>query len=290
MMNPWIQAARPKTLAAAVAPIAVGAAEASRVAVFEAWPVAACLAFAFLVQIGTNMSNDYFDHIKGADGADRTGPERMVASGKVAPRAMLRASVAVFAMAFLVGLSLVSLRGWELLIVGILSILLGYGYTGGPYPLAYHGLGDLFVILFFGLVATGGTYYVLSGEVDGPVLLLGGSLGLLANNILVVNNYRDVESDRRAGKMTLVARFGRRFGVAQYSLQFVGAIALVAVHYYYVRNPWVFLVCATLPLGWRTSQVLGRTHGEALNRLLGRSALILLLVGGTLAVAIAAGG
>lgn len=278
-LKSWIEATRPKTLAAAVVPIMVGAAEAYRQGSFAWFPVLICLAFALLVQIGTNMANDYFDHAKGADTEERVGPERMVSSGRIQPKTMLVATLAVFLLAFLIGLSLVSYRGWELLIVGIVSILFGYAYTGGPYPLAYHGLGDIFVIVFFGLVATGGTYYVVVGNLTPNVLLLGGSLGLLANNILVVNNYRDLVTDEKANKRTLVVRYGRSFALLQYVAQLMGANALLCV--YAVKSGAYFALTSIvlLPLGILSWQRLPALRGRELNPLLGQTARLLLLFG-----------
>ena len=289
MMQDWIAAARPKTLPAAVVPILVGAAESYRLGALHAWPVGVCLVFALLVQIGTNMANDYYDHVRGADGADRVGPERLVAAGKIAPRAMLWASLGVFAAAFLVGLNLVAYRGWELLVVGVVSIVFGYGYTGGPFPLAYRGLGDVFVVVFFGLVATMGTVYVGTGVLGLPSAAVGLALGLLANNILVVNNYRDVETDLRAGKRTLVARWGRGFGRAQYWGQLVGAGLALVAYAALVGSGWPLMGLAALVLSVRIAAALGRTRGAALNGLLAKSAGALLLFGLLAAVGVVVG-
>ncbi|MEM9160155.1 MAG: 1,4-dihydroxy-2-naphthoate polyprenyltransferase [Verrucomicrobiota bacterium] len=279
MLKDWIEAARPKTLAAAVVPIAVGAAEAYRFGIFNWWPVFVCLAFALLVQIGTNMANDYYDFVKGADGEDRLGPERLVSSGRIQPKAMFWVSIAVFAIAFLVGLNLVWYRGWELLAVGLISIVFGYGYTGGPFPLAYHGLGDVFVILFFGLIATMGTFYVLVGVIEWPVALLGGALGLLANNILVVNNYRDRETDAAAGKRTVIVRRGAAFGIRQYRIQFDAAFVLIGVFAAMKQAWWVCLAFAILPLGFKLMGDLKKTEGKALNGVLAKTAALLLVTG-----------
>ncbi|EDY80589.1 1,4-dihydroxy-2-naphthoate octaprenyltransferase [Verrucomicrobiia bacterium DG1235] len=279
MIGDWIEAARPKTLPAAVVPIMVGAAEAKRMGIFDWWPVAICLVFALLVQIGTNMANDYFDHIRGADTSDRVGPERLVASGRIEPKRMLWVSLAVFLLAFLVGLNLVSYRGWELLVVGVVSIIFGYGYTGGPFPLAYRGLGDVFVIFFFGLVATMGTVYVITGSLTLSSAFLGAALGLLANNILVVNNYRDRETDRVAKKMTLIARWGLSFGLAQYRVQLMLSFLAIAV---YVSRTGELAHAApflALPLGYRLASSLEKTQGKELNALLAKTAGLLLLVG-----------
>jgi 1,4-dihydroxy-2-naphthoate octaprenyltransferase len=222
----WLSAARPRTLPAAVAPVLVGCALAWRADTFTAPAAAACLVFALLIQIGTNFANDYYDYIQGADTAERVGPRRAVAAGWVRPAAMRAAMAGVFAAAFLTGLTLLPYGGWPLLAVGVASILCGIAYTGGPYPLGYHGLGDLFVFLFFGLVAVGATYFVQAGAVSVESLLAGAGVGALAANILVVNNYRDVETDVKAGKRTLVVRWGRRFARCQFAFSHALALAV----------------------------------------------------------------
>lgn len=213
----WIEATRPRTLPAAVAPVLVGTALAWRVDAVN-WPAAAaCLGFALLVQIGTNFANDYYDAQKGADTPERVGPRRAVASGLVKPGVMRAAMIGVFAAAFLLGLTLLAFGGWPVLVLGVLSIVCGVAYTGGPYPLAYHGLGDVFVFIFFGLVAVSATAYVQIGELSVAALMAGAGVGALATNILVANNYRDVETDEKAGKRTLLVRWGRPYGRTQFA-------------------------------------------------------------------------
>lgn len=221
----WFEATRPRTLPAAVAPVLVGTALAWRADSFV-WPAAlACLGFALLIQIATNFANDYYDFVKGADTAERVGPRRAVASGLVKPGTMKLVTAATFAAAFLVGLCLLPYGGWPLLVIGIASVVCGYAYTGGPYPLGYNGLGDIFVFIFFGLIAVGATAFVQTGAVTADLWIAGAGVGGLAANILVVNNYRDVETDQKAGKRTLVVRFGRPAA----RLQFVAAHALAAL-------------------------------------------------------------
>lgn len=229
MSNPtagchWLEAARPKTLPAAVIPVMVGTALAAAHHSANYVSAAICLAFALLVQIGTNFANDYFDFVQGADTPERVGPRRAVAAGLIAPRTMLVAMWLVLGLAFAVGLLLVREGGWMLLPIGVVSILCAIAYTGGPFPLGYNGLGDLFVFVFFGLVAVCATFYVQVGVVPPDVTSCAAAVGLLAANILVANNYRDAETDAKAGKKTLVVRFGRRFAVWQYGLS-----ALVAL-------------------------------------------------------------
>lgn len=225
----WFEAARPKTLPAAVIPVLIGTAFAQAAGTASYGQAAICLAFSLLVQIGTNFANDYFDFVQGADTHERVGPRRAVAAGLVAPRTMLLATTAVLAAAFAVGLLLVAEGDWILLPIGVVSIVCAIAYTGGPYPLGYNGLGDVFVFVFFGLVAVGATFYVQAHVVTAPVLAAATAVGLLAANILVANNYRDVETDAKAGKRTLVVRFGRKFALWQYGLSALAALACAPV-------------------------------------------------------------
>ncbi|MDR1281911.1 MAG: 1,4-dihydroxy-2-naphthoate octaprenyltransferase, partial [Opitutaceae bacterium] len=211
---------------------------------------AACLGFALLVQVGTNFANEYFDFMKGADAPGRVGPRRAVAAGLVSPRAMLGAASGVFAAALVVGLTLLGRGGWPLPVIGVASIVCGLAYTGGPYPLGYNGLGDVFVFVFFGLVAVGATFFVQTGRLDADVLVAGAGVGALAVNILVANNYRDVEMDRWAGKRTLVVRFGRGFARVQFGFAHMLAVAVVLALAWRGRlAPGPALVVAALALG-----------------------------------------
>jgi 1,4-dihydroxy-2-naphthoate octaprenyltransferase len=221
----WIEAARPRTLPAAVIPVMVGTALAFAHGRANYGQAGICLLFALLVQIGTNFANDYFDFVQGADTAARVGPRRAVAAGLVSPRRMLVVTGLVLGAAFLVGLLLVRDGHWILLPVGVVSIACAIAYTGGPFPLGYNGLGDLFVFIFFGLVAVDTTFFVQSGFVAPEATACAAAVGLLAANILVANNYRDAETDAEAGKKTLVVRFGRRFAIWQYA--FSALIALL---------------------------------------------------------------
>ena len=208
---------RPRTLPAAVAPVLVGSALAWRAGAFSLAAALLCLAFALLVQIGANFANDYYDFLHGADTHERVGPVRAVAAGLVSPTAMRRAMWLAFGLAFATGLALIAWGGWWLAAVGIASIACAIAYTGGPYPLGYHGLGDVFVFLFFGLVAVGVTFYVQAGRIAASSLWAGAAVGALATNILLVNNYRDAATDAKAGKRTVVVRFGRRYARGQFA-------------------------------------------------------------------------
>jgi 1,4-dihydroxy-2-naphthoate octaprenyltransferase len=225
----WVSAARLRTLPAAVAPVVAGSAIAGHDRRFDPAAAALCLAFALLVQIGTNFANDYYDFLHGADNASRVGPRRAVASGLVAPGVMRGAMAAVFAAAFVVGLGLIHWGGPWMLAIGVASILCGIAYTGGPWPLGYHGLGDVFVFVFFGLVAVVTTYFVQAGSISAHALLAAVPIGLLATNLLLVNNYRDAETDAAANKRTLVVRFGRPYARAQYALSLCAAFAVPLV-------------------------------------------------------------
>lgn len=277
----WLEASRPKTLPAAVIPVLVGTAFAAahgRADYGNAW---VCLLFALLVQVGTNFANDYFDFVQGADTPARVGPRRAVAAGLIAPRAMLAATGLVLAAAFLVGLLLVRDGGWVLLPVGVVSIVCAIAYTGGPFPLGYNGLGDVFVFVFFGLVAVGATFYVQAGYVSPDVTSAAAAIGLLAANILVANNYRDADTDARAGKKTLVVRFGRKFAVWQYGLSNLVALlcppALLLTGAY--RWP-VLLPLILTPLAMRLTHRLAASvePGEQI-ALLGRTAAYLAAFG-----------
>jgi 1,4-dihydroxy-2-naphthoate octaprenyltransferase len=245
----WLGAARPRTLTASVAPVAVGSALAAHDGRFDAPAAGICLAFALLVQIGTNFANDYHDFLKGADTGGRIGPQRAVASGWVAPPVMRLAMIVVFAAAFLVGLALVDRGGPWLIGIGLACIGCGIAYTAGPVPLAYVGLGDVFVFVFFGLVAVGATYFVQAGRLTGEAVLASVPIGLLAANILLVNNYRDAESDAAAGKRTLVVRFGRRAARVQFGLSLAVALAIPFVFLLRGYRAWCLLPVILAPLG-----------------------------------------
>lgn len=269
----------------------VGSALAYRAGAFAWQPAVICLVFALLVQIGTNFANDYSDFLKGADREDRLGPRRAVASGLVPARTMALATGVTFGAAFVAGCSLIVWGGWVLLPIGILSLLFGWAYTAGPYPLAYHGLGDVFVFVFFGLVAVGGTSYVMTHAVDATTLLAAVPVGSLATNILVVNNYRDMETDARANKRTTVVRFGRGFARAQYTLSFAVAFFVPAALALVWQSPLLALPLTALPLALPlVRELAGTAGGPALNALLAKTARALLVFGVLWAAALALAG
>ncbi|WP_418284628.1 1,4-dihydroxy-2-naphthoate polyprenyltransferase [Halorubrum sp. DTA46] len=276
----WMIAARPQTLPAAAAPVIVGVGLAIEAGAFAPLPALAAFVGAALIQIGTNFANDYYDAIQGADTDDREGFTRVVASGLIEPGEVKRAMWLTFAAAILVGTYLVSVGGVPILVIGLASVAAGIAYTGGPYPLGYHGLGDLFVFVFFGVVAVTGTYYVQAAALVGgafPLWIPSGTVTLaavvaslpiaaLSTNILVVNNVRDREEDAQTGKRTLAVRFGYRFARVEY-------LALLALAY---LTPFWFLArgyglatllpLVTLPLAAAVARtVLTETAGDALN-------------------------
>jgi len=263
----WVTAARPRTLPAAVAPVLVGTALAASEDVFRPLAFVAALIGSVFIQIGTNLSNDYSDARRGADTEERLGPVRVTAGGLVPPRKVLVATWLAFGIAVAAGLYLVALVGWELLLIGAASILAGVLYTGGPRPYGYEGLGELFVFLFFGLVAVAGSYYVQTEDLTRVAVDLGVSVGLLAAAILVVNNIRDIETDRRAGKRTLAVRLGRErtrwLFVAMIALAFLNVIVIVATG---EADAWLLISLAAAPLAVPLVRtVRTRTDGPALN-------------------------
>jgi 1,4-dihydroxy-2-naphthoate octaprenyltransferase len=263
----WLMAARPRTLPAAVAPVLVGTALAATEGTFKILTFLAALIGALFIQVGTNLSNDYSDARRGADTEDRLGPVRVTAGGLVPPRQVLRATYMAFGIAVLAGVYLIATAGWELLLVGAASILAGVLYTGGPRPYGYEGLGEVFVFLFFGVVAVAGSYFAQVERLEWEALVLAVPVGLLASAILVVNNVRDLETDRRAGKRTLAVRLGRERARGL----FVGMVVLAFVTaplpwILGSLSPWLFLSWLAIPLAVPVIGVVRtRTDGPSLN-------------------------
>jgi 1,4-dihydroxy-2-naphthoate octaprenyltransferase len=275
-MRIWLMAARVRTLPAAVAPVLVGTALAGYAHVFHPLRFVAALVGAVFIQIGTNLSNDYSDARRGADTEDRLGPVRVTAGGLVPPRQVLIATYITFGIAVLAGLYLVIVAGWELLLVGAASILAGVLYTGGPKPYGYEGLGELFVFLFFGIVAVAGSYFVQVEHLDWEAFALAVPVGLIASAILVVNNFRDIDTDRRAGKRTLAVRLGRERTRGLYAVMIYGAYVLTPVTWLFgpltawVMLPWLTLIAAAAVV--RT--VRNHTDGPSLNQALAQTGML----------------
>ncbi len=277
----WIEAARPQTLPAAVVPVMVGASLAYQADKFIMLNTAVALACALLIQIGTNFANDYFDFIKGSDTHERIGFRRATAAGLISPQEMKTATFLTMLLAFFVGLYLVYTAGWVILVVGLLSLLFGVLYTGGPFPLGYNGLGDLFVFIFFGIVAVMATYYVNAMEWSAASFWASLAIGGLSVNILVVNNLRDVEQDRKSGKRTLGVLFGDFMLKAEYLLMVILAFA-IPPHFYVQLNydAWVLLPFVTLPLAaYFTYKIWTEADKRKLNDMLKKTAQFMVLYG-----------
>ena len=288
----WLLASRPATLPAAAVPVLVGAAAAARDgAALRPAVLAATLLSALLIQVGTNFANDYSDFVRGADHAGRLGPVRVTQSGLLPQEAVRRGIVAAFGLAALLGGYLAWVGGWPIVLIGVVSIVAGLAYTGGPWPFGYHGLGDVFVFVFFGLVAVTGTAYLQAGAWSATALLAAVPVGLLVTNILVVNNLRDRPTDAGAGKRTLAVRLGDQATRWQYALltalAYLAALPLAAGA---PRRAWALLPWLTLPLAVAlVRQVLGGLAGRALNATLARTGRLLLLFGVLLAAGLVLG-
>ncbi|MFO0692722.1 MAG: 1,4-dihydroxy-2-naphthoate polyprenyltransferase [Polyangiales bacterium] len=276
----WLLASRLPTLAAAFVPVAVGTAAAHRAGGIAWLPAIAALLAACFIQIGTNFANDVFDYEKGADTEHRLGPVRTAQAGLITPSQLKKGIAVVFGLAMALGLYLTWVGGPVILAIGIASLLAGLAYTGGPFPLAYNGLGDVFVIVFFGFVAVCGTAFVQVHSVPVIAVFAAVPVGALATNILVVNNVRDRETDARAEKRTLIVRFGRRFG----ELEYVVLVALaygtpVVLYVLHLAGILVLLPLLTAPLAFRLASRLRRESGAVLNEVLVGTAKTMMLFG-----------
>jgi 1,4-dihydroxy-2-naphthoate octaprenyltransferase len=277
----WLMAARPRTLPAAAAPVFVGTALAGTLGTFKPLTFAATLLGALFIQIGTNLSNDYSDARRGADTEDRLGPVRVTAGGLVPPKQVLIATYVAFALAVLVGVYLIVTAGWQLLLVGVASILAGVLYTGGPRPYGYEGLGEVFVFLFFGLVAVTGTYFCQREELPWEAFALAVPVGLLAASLLMVNNVRDLETDRRAGKRTLAVRLGRPRARVLYAVMVYLAFATAPLAWVLGGSglsPWLLVPWLALPLAAPVVRIVrNRVDGPSLNGALARTGMLQLV-------------
>jgi 1,4-dihydroxy-2-naphthoate polyprenyltransferase len=269
-------AARIRTLPAAIAPVLVGTALAAYEHVFHPLRFLAALIGAIFIQVGTNLSNDYSDARRGADTEERLGPVRVTAGGLVPPDQVLRATYVSFGIAVLAGIYLTIVAGWVLLLVGAASILAGILYTGGPRPYGYEGLGEVFVFLFFGIVAVAGSYFVQVKHLQWEAFALAVPVGLIAAGILVVNNVRDIDTDRRAGKRTLAVRLGRARTRGMFATIIYVAYVLVPVTWAFgPLRPWVLLPWLTLPLAAQAVRaVRNRTDGPSLNQALAQTGML----------------
>lgn len=278
MVSIWWQAARPKTLMASVCPVVIGAALAARDEQFHAGAALSALFGAIAIQIGTNYANDYFDARQGADTESRKGPRRAVQSGMVSPQAMLNATILAFSVAALFCVYLVSRAGWVLAVIGVLSFISGVGYTASRFSLAYLGLGDLFVLMFFGPIAVAGTYFVQTLNWSPSAFLVGFAPGLISVGILVVNNLRDIQEDAQAQKRTLAVRYGPTFARFEYLTCMVFA-ALVPFGLWRFQGWPGYVIASSVPLliGLEFARQIWHTDGVALNPYLGKTAAVLML-------------
>jgi 1,4-dihydroxy-2-naphthoate polyprenyltransferase len=276
MLKHWLLAIRPKTLSIAVAPVLVGSVQGGADSGMLVWPVmlVAMLA-ALLIQVGTNLHNDAADFAHGADiSTTRIGPPRATAQGWLTVAQVRHGATLSFSLAMVMGSYLVWKGGWPILTVGLFSIVAGWSYTGGPKPIAYVGLGELFVFIFFGLVAVAGSYYLQTAALDWPALITGAMLGMPAAAVLVVNNYRDLENDRQAGKNTVAVRLGRTGSKVEYSVLMLTPFTLLPLMFtYHNYHVVLMLPCITIPWAlYLVCRFLIEAPGPAFNRLLATTA------------------
>lgn len=287
----WIMASRPKTLSAAAAPVVVGTGVAAWHGLVTLLPALAALVGALLIQIATNLANDYYDFVRGGDTHERIGPTRVTQAGLLAPETVKRGTAVVLGAAFLVGIYLVWVGGWPIVFIGLASLACAVLYTGGPFPLAYHGLGDLFVFVFFGILAVSGTTYVQTLHWPPDALLAGVAMGALTTAILVVNNLRDIRSDARAGKRTMAVILGPTGTRAEYILLLFAALVIPVVGV--ARFGWPLSSLAAVlvtPLCISPIQrVLTHEHPAELLPALGETSRVVALYGALLALGLAVG-
>ena len=274
-MNHWVLASRLKTLTAAISPVLVGVSLAIHDGEFQLFIAFMTLLAAVLIQIGANFANDVYDFLNGSDREDRLGPTRATQSGLIPPEDMKKGMWLIFALAICVGFYLASIGGWPIVWIGLASIASAIAYTGGPYPLGYHGWGDVFVFVFFGIIAVPGTYYLQSGFVSYDSILFGIPLGALSTAILIVNNLRDADTDIKSGKRTLAVRFGKTFVKIEYIIMMVVAFAIPI----YILQFWdefsLYIILFLFPISIRLIQSLYNETGISLNPVLVNTAQFL---------------
>jgi 1,4-dihydroxy-2-naphthoate polyprenyltransferase len=283
----WILASRPKTLLAATVPVVVGTSIAVHDGMFKPFVALIALLCSILIQVGTNLVNDLFDFLHGTDKKERIGPQRATASGLLTKGEMKIGIYFTFGLSFILGMYLVYLGGTFILIIGIASIFAGIAYTAGPFPLAYNGLGDIAVFLFFGFVGTVGTYYAQSLAITPMSFWASIPVGALITNILVVNNYRDREEDQSNGKNTLVVIFGEKFGRFQYlSFMIISYAILFVVYFTFKKSLIIFLPVLSLPLAFKLIKMIYTLRGSELNKTLELTAKLSALYGLLFAIGI----
>jgi 1,4-dihydroxy-2-naphthoate octaprenyltransferase len=281
----WLIAIRVPTLPAAVVPVLVGSALAAREGAFDTVIFVVTMLAALWIQIGTNLANDYFDYAKGADTAERLGPTRVTQSGLIPPTTVRTAMLLSFGLAALCGVYLIVVGGWPILVIGLCAIICGIAYTGGPFPLGYHGLGDLFTFVFFGLVAVLGTYFLYTGVLSTAAWLVSLPVAMLVTAIIVVNNLRDAPTDAKAGKRTLAVIFGERFARVEYWALVIGAyLTLPVIWLSDSATTWVLLPLLSLPLTVPLLRLIASGSGRALNTGLKGTGRLHMVFGALLAI------
>jgi 1,4-dihydroxy-2-naphthoate octaprenyltransferase len=268
-IDSWIIASRPRTLLAAFVPVMVGSAVAFNEGKLNIIFSLAALICSVLIQVGTNFTNDLYDFLNGADTVKRKGPRRVLASGLISVNEMKAAVIITFLTSFLIGLYLVYHGGFVILVIGVLSIIAGFAYTAGPYPLAYNALGDIFVFMFFGIVGTVGTYFLHTQNLSIISFISSVPVGALVTNILVVNNYRDVDEDKATGKRTLAVKFGKNF--TRYQFIFLIAISFIVpllLFVFFNASIFIFLPYLTLPIAYKAITMIYTLTGIELNKTL----------------------
>ncbi len=282
----WIAAIRPKTLPAGILPVMVGSAAAYHDNGFAVIPALIALVCAILIQILTNFINEIYDFRKGADTAERLGPLRTVANGIISESMMMKASILVATVTFALGLWLVWIAGWAILLIGLLSLLMAWAYTGGPYPLAYKGLGEIFVILFFGIAAVMGTYYAQTGYWSYDTLFLALPLGLMSSNLLSINNIRDRETDSKAQKRTIATRIGRKNAELVLNMQTLLSYVFPIILSFRGYSYPILLPLLTLPIAVIMLKSVKSRDGRELNISLQDSAKLLVIFGLVLTIGV----
>ena len=272
-LNSWVLASRPKTLLAGVVPVIVGSSLAISMNKFFLSYSLIALICSVLIQVGTNFTNDLYDYLKGSDTVKRKGPRRVLASGLISVKEMRLAIIIVFGLTFVLGLYLVFSSGIIILLVGIFSILAGIAYTAGPFPLAYNGLGDIFVFIFFGIIGTMGTFYLHTKEISILAFIISIPVGALITNILVVNNFRDIEEDREANKKTLAVILGKKFSLWQFILLIIISYSITLILFFQFNyDIWILLPLFSIPIATLLIKMILTYKGEELNKTLELSA------------------
>ncbi len=276
----WILASRPKTLPAAIAPVIIGSARAFKIDKFHLLSFLTAFFATILIQIGTNLANDYFDYVQGIDTKDRLGPKRVTQSGLIKPEKVRTAFIIIFSLASISGIYLVMRGGWPIIIIGILSILCGIWYTAGKHSLSYLGLGDLFVLIFFGPIAVGGTFYTQTLNINYQVILAGLSAGLISTAILIVNNLRDIKTDKKSGKLSLAVRFGPVFTKLEYLICLIAA-CFIPLFLFFLNSDriTILLPCSVILFAIPVIKVVfnRNSNNKELNKSLANTGRLLLL-------------